>query len=107
MHQESWSQVSLYPSLLFFLLSKNQLARDSPASVALVVIPALAPSLDMSLTEDKSLCPLHALCYYLDRTKGLHKEKDLVLVSLAPSLDRSLKEDKSTLPSACLVLLFR
>ena len=41
-HQENWSQVSLYPFPSF--LSKNQLARDGPASVAPVVIPALAPS---------------------------------------------------------------
>ena len=52
-HQENWSQVSLYPSPSF--LSKNQLARDGPAAVAPVVIPALAPSLDRSLKEDKSL----------------------------------------------------
>ena len=43
-HQENWSQVSLYPSPSF--LSKNQLARDGLASVAPVVIPALAPTLD-------------------------------------------------------------
>ena len=46
-----------------------------PASVAPVVIPALAPSLDRSLKEDKSLCPVHALRYYLDRTKDLRKGK--------------------------------
>ena len=48
-HQENWSQVSLY--LLPSFLSKNQLARDGPASVAPVVIPALAPSLDNSLKK--------------------------------------------------------
>ena len=52
-HQENWSQVSLYPSPSF--LSKNQLAREGPASVAPVVIPALAPSLDNFLMQDKSL----------------------------------------------------
>ena len=76
-HQENWSQVSLYPSPSF--LSKNQLARDGPSSVALVVIPALASSLDRSLKEDKSLCPVRALRYYLDRTK------DLVFVSFRKS----------------------
>ena len=35
-------------------LSKNQLAREGPASVAPVVIPALAPSLDDSVKEGKS-----------------------------------------------------
>ena len=58
-HQENWSQVSLYPSPSF--LSKYQLARDGPASEAPVVIPALAPTLDRSLSEDKSLCPVRAL----------------------------------------------
>ena len=40
-HQTDWSKVSLYPSPSF--LSKNQLAKEGPDSVALVVIPALAP----------------------------------------------------------------
>ena len=51
-HQENWSQVSLYPSPSF--LSKNQLALDGLVSVAPVVIPALAPTLDKSLSEDRS-----------------------------------------------------
>ena len=51
-HQENWSQVSLYPSPSF--LSKNMLARDGPASVALVVNP-LAPTLDRSLKTGHSV----------------------------------------------------
>ena len=51
-HQENWSKVSLYPSPIF--LSKNQLAREGPSCVAPVVIPALAPSLNKFLQEDKS-----------------------------------------------------
>ena len=43
-HQADWSKLSLYPSPSF--LSKNQLAKEGPASVAPVVIPALAPTLD-------------------------------------------------------------
>ena len=87
-HQENWSQVSLYPSPSF--LSKNQLARDGPSSVAPVVIPALAPSLDRSLKENKSLCPVRALHYYLDRTKDLRKGKDLVLVSFRKSFQKDI-----------------
>ena len=40
-HQSFWSMVSLYPSAS--LLSKNQLAKESPDSVAPVVNAALAP----------------------------------------------------------------
>ena len=87
-HQENWTQVSLYPSASF--LSKNQLARDGPSSVAPVVIPALAPSLDKSLTEDKSLCPVRALRYYLDRTKDLRSGKDLVFVSFRKSFQKDI-----------------
>ena len=87
-HQENWSQVSLYPSPSF--LSKNQLARDGPAAVAPVVIPALAPSLDRSLKEDKSLCPVRALRYYLDRTKDLRSGKDLVFVSFQKSFQKDI-----------------
>ena len=65
-HQSDWSKVSLYPSPSF--LSKNQLAKEGPDSVAPVVIPALAPTLDRSLKSDRSLCPVRALRYYLDRT---------------------------------------
>ena len=78
-HQENWTQVSLYPSPSF--ISKNQLAKEGSASVAPVVIPALAPSLDRSLREDKSLCPVRALRYYLDRTKDIRVGKELVFVS--------------------------
>ena len=51
-HQSDWSKVSLYPSPSF--LSRNQLAKEGPDSVAPVVIPALAPTLDKALTGDRS-----------------------------------------------------
>ena len=82
-HQSDWSKVSLYPSPSF--LSKNQLAKEGPDSVAPVVIPALVPSLDRSLKGDRSLCPVRALRYYLDRTSDLRQNKELVFVSFKTS----------------------
>ena len=49
--------------------------------MALVVIPVLAPSLDNSLKEDRSLCPVRALRYYLDKTQDLRQGKEPVFVS--------------------------
>ena len=40
-----------------------------------------SPTLDRSLSEDRSLCPVRALRYYLDKTKDLRQGKDLVFVS--------------------------
>ena len=74
-HQSDWSKVSLFPSPSF--LSKNQLAKEGPESVAPVVIPALAPTLDRSLKSDRSLCPVRALRYYLDRTSDRVKNWSL------------------------------
>ena len=86
--QSDWSKVSLYPSPSF--LSKNQLAKEGPDSVAPVVIPALAPTLDRSLKSDRSLCPVRALRYYLDRTSDLRQNKELVFVSFKKGFDKDI-----------------
>ena len=87
-HQSDWSKVSLYPSPSF--LSKNQLAKEGPDSVAPVVIPALAHTLDKSLKGDRSLCPVRALRYYLDRTSDLRRNKELVFVSFKKGFDKDI-----------------
>ena len=87
-HQSDWSKVSLYPSPSF--LSKNQLTKEGPESVAPVVIPALAPTLDRSLKSDRSLCPVRALRYYLDRTSDLRQNKELDFVSFKKDFDKDI-----------------
>ena len=87
-HRSDWSQVSLSPSPCF--LSKNQLVRQGPGSIAPVIIPALAPSLDSSLKEDRSLCPVRALRYYLDKTKDLRNQKELVFVSFKKNFNKDI-----------------
>ena len=77
-HQEDWSKVSLYPSPSF--LAKNHLAKEGPECVAPVVMPALAPTLDKSLKEDRSLCPVRALRYYLDKTQSIREGTSLCLL---------------------------
>ena len=87
-HQEDWSNVSLSPSPSF--ISKNHLAKEGPSCVAPVVIPALAPTLDRSLKEDRSLCLVRALRYYLDKTKDLRTGKELVFVSFRKSFQKDI-----------------
>ena len=87
-HQSDWSKVSLYPSPSF--LSKNQLAKEGPECVAPVVIPALAPTLDRSLKSDRSLCPVRALRYYLDRPSDIRQHKELVFVSFKKGFDKDI-----------------
>ena len=87
-HQSDLSEVSLYPSPSF--LSKNQLAKEGPDSVAPVIIPALAPTLDRSLKSDRSLCRVKALRYYLDRTSDPRQNKELVFVSFKKGFDKDI-----------------
>ena len=58
--------------------------------MAPVVIPALAPTLDKSLKGDRSLCPVRALRYYLDRTSDLRQNKELVFVSFKKGFDKNI-----------------
>ena len=87
-HQADWSKVSLYPSPSF--LAKNHLAKEGPECVAPVVIPALAPTLDKSLKEDRSLCPVRALRYYLDKMQDLRTGKELVFVSFKQGFNKDI-----------------
>ena len=64
--------------------------------MAPVVIPALAPSLDRSLKGDRSLCPVRALRYYLDRTSDLRQNKELVCVSFKKGFDKDISPATSS-----------
>ena len=88
-HQEDWSNVSLYPSPSF--ISKNHLTKEGPGCVAPVIIPALAPTLDKSLKENRTLCPVRSLRYYLDKTKeNLRADKELVFVSFRKNFKKDI-----------------
>ena len=54
----------MVPSSVF--LAKNQLASDGPEIVQPVVIPALKPALDHSMSEGMTLCPVRDRRYYLE-----------------------------------------
>ena len=64
-----WEKVALFPSSDF--IAKNQLAREGSQSVSPVTIPALTTIVDRQFKEDRTLCPVRALRYYLNRTKDL------------------------------------
>ena len=56
------------------------MAQDGPGCVVPVVIP-LAPTQVGSRKEERTVCPVRALPYYLDRTKDLIQGKELLFVS--------------------------
>ena len=74
-----WEKVALFPSSDF--IAKNQLAREGSQSVSPVTIPALTTIVDRQFKEDRTLCPVRALRFYLDRTKDLRGSRSLLFIS--------------------------
>ena len=74
-----WEKVALFPSSDF--IAKNQLAREGSQSVSPVTIPALTTIVDRQFKEDRTLCPVRALRYCLDRTKDLRGSRSLLFIS--------------------------
>ena len=74
-----WEKVALFPSS--DVIAKNQLAREGAQNVSPVVIPALTTIVDRQFKQDRSLCPVRALRYYLDRTKDLRGDRSLLFIS--------------------------
>ena len=74
-----WEKVAVFPSSDF--IAKNQLAREGSQSVSPVTIPALTTIVDRQFKEDRTLCPVRALRFYLDRTKDLRGSRSLLFIS--------------------------
>ena len=71
--------VALFRSSDF--IAKNQLARQGSQSVSPVTIPALTTIVDRQFKEDRTLCLVRALRYYLDLTKDLRGSRSLLFIS--------------------------
>ena len=71
--------VALFPSSAF--IAKNQLAREGSQTVSLVTIPALTTIVYRQFKEDRTLCLVRALRYYLDRTKDLRWSLPLLFIT--------------------------
>ena len=74
-----WEKVALFPSSDF--IAKNQLVHEGAQSVSPVIIPAIKTIVDRQFKQDRSLCPVRALRYYLDRTKDLRGDRSLLFIS--------------------------
>ena len=70
-----WEKVALLPSSDF--IAKNQLARGSQ-TVSPMPIPAWTTIVDRQFKEDRTLCPVWALKYYLDQ-KDIPQTSDPLL----------------------------
>ena len=76
-----WEKEALFPSSDF--IAKSQLVREDSQFVSLVTIPALITIVNRQFKEDRTLCPVHALRYHLDRTKDLRGSRSPLFIMSA------------------------
>ena len=74
-----WEKVALHPSSDFIV--KNQLTESVSQSVSLVTVHAPTTIVDRQFKEERTLCAIQALRYYLDRTKDLRGSGSLLFIS--------------------------
>jgi hypothetical protein len=60
-------------------MAKNRVAKHGTSVLQPIIIPALAPTLSGELKDDNLLCPVRALKYYLDHTKDLQGDRELMM----------------------------
>jgi hypothetical protein len=80
-HKEDWSLITLFPDPAF--VSKTALANSGACVVNSVNIKALTPLLSDDM-EERTLCPVRAFRFYLDRTKDIREGKKKLFISFKP-----------------------
>ena len=89
-HKTGWQKVTVSPSSKF--LAKNQLTSDSPITVQPVVIPALQPTLDQTLSEDITICSVRTLDIILTRLRTLGENKHILFISFKDDLSKDTEQ---------------
>ena len=88
--QEKYLYATIEPVQDFKAKTANKDSRSQ--RMEYIKIPALSPSLERGLTEDKSLCPVRALKVYRSRTAPLRKDKNMrkLFISFRPNFDKDI-----------------
>ena len=87
-HNDSWRNVWLQPSAQF--LAKNQKAQTTCMVFSPITVPALTPTLGPNLDQDRTLCPVRALRYYLDRTQPILKDRKKLFIAFKKGYHREI-----------------
>ena len=76
---------------LFRFHSQKPTRKRRFSSVSPVTIPALTTIVDRQFREDRTLCLVRALRYYLDRTKDLRGSPSLLFISFEKGLTSDIR----------------
>ena len=78
-HSENWKDVTLFPDLQF--VPKTCLIEKGVRALKTITLKSLCKEVDDKMIEDRSLCVVRAVRYYLDRTKDLRGDRKRLFIS--------------------------
>jgi integrase len=79
LHTEHWASVTILPDPNF--VAKTQLNSKGAQALNMVTIKALTKDLGTDMQEDRSLCVVRALRYYLDQTESIRKGRKKLFIA--------------------------
>jgi len=78
-HTSDWSEITLFTNPQF--VPKTQLIGSGGGPMKPLIIKALSKSLSKDLQEDRSLCAVRAIKYYLDKTKATRQGREKFFIA--------------------------
>ena len=79
LHSKGWGSITIMPDPGF--ISKTELANKGSDLINVVTIKALTKDLSPDMQEDRSLCAVRAVRYYLEQTKDVRGERKKLFIT--------------------------
>ena len=87
MHSKHWESITILPDPHF--IAKTQLGLKGGSAIASVTIKALIKELSTEMQEDRSLCAVRAVRYYLKATKEIRGERQKLFIAYREGFDQT------------------
>jgi integrase len=86
--KEDWEEITIFPDPKF--IPKTRLASDGAKAFQPLTLKSLSHEVGRDLPEDRSLCIVRALRFYLDRTDKVRKGRTRLFIAFKQGYDKDI-----------------
>ena len=97
LHSEQWRSITLIPDVEF--VAKTELGNRGSEVVKTVTVQSLTQHVCEDMQEDRSLCPVRAVKYYLKATEKLRKNRKKLFIAYKKGYNQEKEIHANTLSS--------
>ena len=103
---DKWSEISIYTDSSF--VAKTQVAGRDATGMKPLCLKALSKDLSPDMVEDRSLCVVRAIRFYLDRTKDIRKDRKKLFIAFKKGYEQEIcKNTVSSWIKKAIVLAYQ